>query len=288
MQSKYKVQLLRGYLLMAGLGMAWLAHTAPDLPEAMLLGLASGWLCITAIMLDFSHRRPAMVPWQLLPSLLLAALIWLAPERYQAWLWAWALLIMLPQPPWMGGVNAFLAGMTWWSLAAGERLPLATITGVLLAGLMTLGLARHLELQGLRAMSRHRVRLIPGLHLWSNRRLLHDLPIERARTQREGIHAELVLIRTSLLDLWPLAQRLCQFSRSFENCYRLNRRTLALILIDRNAEQAEHRRKDLLTMLGNVRRFRASALSRVESLGDEIHAMNRQHAHVMVIREFNP
>lgn len=288
MQNKYKIQLLRGYLLLAGLGMAWLARTAPSLPEAMLLGLASGWLCITAIMLDFSHRRPVMVPWQLLPSLLLAALIWVAPERYQIWLWAWALLIMLLQPPWMIGLNALLAGMTWWSLAAGEHLPLTILTGVLLAGMMTLGLARHLELKGLRALSRHRVQLIPGLHLWSSNRLIQDLPMERARAQREGVHAELVLVRTSLLDLWPLAQRLCQFSRSFENCYRLDRRTLALILIDRDADQAEQRRQDLLTMLGDVRRFRSSTLLRIESLGDEIHAMNHQHAPVTVIRELNP
>ena len=76
MQSKYKIGLLRGNLLAAALLLALLAPAAPTLPEALLLWLATGWLGVTAVLLEFSHRRPAMVPWQLLPSLLLAALLW--------------------------------------------------------------------------------------------------------------------------------------------------------------------------------------------------------------------
>ncbi|MCH4563782.1 hypothetical protein MKP05_11640 [Halomonas sp. EGI 63088] len=285
MQSKYKIGLLRGNLLAAALLLALLAPAAPTLPEALLLWLATGWLGVTAALLEFSHRRPAMVPWQLLPSLLLAALLWVAPERYLIWLWAWAVLIMLPQPAWMTGLNVLLAGLTWWSLQDRMSLEQAALSGLVLAGLLLLGLVRSRELQPLRGPARRRMRLIPGLRLWPRSQLSHDLVRERVRARREGVHAELLLLRTSPGQLWPLARRLCRFTRSFENCYRLDRRTLATLLLSRDAEQAEQRRDRLLQALDTPARLRVAALPRVESLDDECRALERQHSPMTVIRE---
>ncbi|MFY0990357.1 hypothetical protein [Halomonas sp. C05BenzN] len=285
MQSKYKVGLLRANLLAAALLLALLAPAAPSLPEALLLWLATAWLGVTATLLEFSHRRPSTVPWQLLPSLLLAALLWVAPERHLVWLWAWAVLIMLPQPAWMAGLNALLAGLTWWSLIDRMGPEQAVLSGLVLAGLLFLGLLRGRDLQPLRGSARRRMRLIPGLSLWPRDQLSHDLVRERARAQREGVHAELLILQTSRNRLWQLARRLCRLTRSFENCYYLDRRTLATLLLSRDPDQAERRRDQLLEALGTPDRLRASTLSRVESLGDECRALERQHTPVTVIRE---
>ena len=111
MQSKYKVGLLRLNLLLAALQPALLAPASASLTEALLLWLAAGCLAVSALLVEFSHRRPALVPWQLLPSLLLTALLLTAPERFPLWLWAWAGLVMLPQPAWMSALNLLLAGL---------------------------------------------------------------------------------------------------------------------------------------------------------------------------------
>lgn len=76
MQTKYKSVLLRGNLLIAAVLMALLAAYTPTLTDTLLIWLAAAWLTITALLLTFDHRRPATLPWQLLPSLLLAALLW--------------------------------------------------------------------------------------------------------------------------------------------------------------------------------------------------------------------
>ncbi|QTF91459.1 MAG: hypothetical protein J5F18_13505, partial [Halomonas sp. BM-2019] len=101
MQSKYKVGLLRFNLLLAALLPALMAPGSHTLTETLLLWLTAGWLAVTAALVEFSHRRPAVVPWQLLPGLLLTALLLSAPERFPLWLWAWAALVMLPQPAWV-------------------------------------------------------------------------------------------------------------------------------------------------------------------------------------------
>ncbi|MFW6346851.1 MAG: hypothetical protein ACOC0M_11065 [Halomonas sp.] len=281
----YKVGLLRLNLLVAALLPALMAPAAASLTEAMLLWLAAGWLAVTAALVEFSHRRPALVPWQLLPSLLLAALLWSAPERYPLWLWAWAALIMLPQPTWMALLNALLAGLTWAWLARTIPPEHAAVSGLLLAGTMLLGLARARDLQPLRGLARRRLHLIPGLRLWPRAQLARDLIRERARAQRDGVHCELLLMRTSRQNLWPRAQCLCALTRSFEHCYRIDARTLGALLLSRDPIQAEERRQALLDALGPCPRLRATPLCRITSLDEECRALLRQPEPIAVVHE---
>lgn len=276
MQSKYKVGLLRLNLLLAALQPALLAPASASLTEALLLWLAAGWLAVSALLVEFSHRRPALVPWQLLPSLLLTALLLTAPERFPLWLWAWAGLVMLPQPAWMSALNLLLAGLGWGWLARGMAPEQALLSGALLAGLLLLGLLRSRDLAPLRGAARRRVHLVPGMRLWPRAQLARDLARERARSQRDGVHGELVLLRTGRRRFWPQAQRLCELTRRFEHCYRLDGRTLAALLLSRDAEQAARRRADLLGRLGPVQRLRATPLAQVVSVSDECRALEQQ------------
>jgi len=282
MQTKYKIGLLRGNLLIAALLLALLAVFTHHASEALLLWLAAGWLAVTALLLGFDHRRPATVPWQLLPALLLAALLWVNPERHVTWLWAWAVLLMLPQPRWILLLEGLLALATWGSLHALLGLEQWLLTGLLLAGLMLLGLSRALDLHARREVTLRRARLVPGLALWPGHRLAHDLALERSRSQREGVHAELLLLRTSRHLCWPLAYRLCQLTRSFEPCYRLDPRSLAVILISADAEEAATRREALWHRLDTRGPARTVTLSALASLDHERRALVRQAAELQV------
>ncbi len=276
MQSKYKVGLLRLNLLLASLLPALMAPTSTNLAEALLLWTAAGWLALSAALMEFSHRRPALVPWQLLPSLLLTALLLTAPERFPLWLWAWAALVMLPQPGWMSGLNLLLAALSWGWLARIMPPEQAAFSGALLAALLLLGLSRSRDLAPLRGVARRRAYLVPGLRLWPRAQLGRDLPRERARIHRDGVHGELLLLRTRRKRFWHQAQRLCALTRSFEHCYRLDGRTLATVLLSPDAEQAEHRRADLLAQLGPVRQLRVTPLAQVNSVAEEYRALERQ------------
>ncbi|GEK72257.1 MULTISPECIES: hypothetical protein [Halomonas] len=280
MQSKYKVGLMRVNLLIAAGLASFLAITAETLPDALLLGLAALWLTVTASQAARRRRHPATVPWQLLPGLLLAALLWVTPDRHLTWLWAWAILLMVPQPRWVLLLNAALAVTSWWHLRPSLDTEQWALAGLLLAGLMLLGLARALELQALQRRIRHRARLLPGLPLWPSQCLRHDVQRERERARREDSHVELVLLHVRRRQLWPLAERLCQRLRPFENGYRLDRRTLALLLIHRDAEQAAERRRVLLADLDDSARVRVIALPRLGSLSGERRALKRQARHI--------
>lgn len=276
MQTKYKVGLLRGNLLVAALLLALLAIATTTLTEALLLWLAAAWLAVTALSLAFNHRRPATVPWQLLPGLLLAALLWVAPERHVTWLWAWAVLLMLPQPRWILLLEALLALATWWPMRELLGLEQWALAGLLLAALMLLGLSRALDLRALRQSTLRRARLVPGLPLWPGDRLAQDLALERARSHREGVHAELLLLRAPRHRCWSLAHRLCRLTHSFEPCYRLDPRTLAVILTSRDRREAEERREGLWRHLEARGPGRAIALPGLASLADERQALARQ------------
>ncbi|WP_136247600.1 hypothetical protein [Halomonas borealis] len=276
MQSKYKVGPMRVNLLIAAGLTSFLAATANTLPDALLLGLATLWLAATASLVLPGHRHPATLPWQLLPGLLLAALLWNTPERHLAWLWAWALLLMLPQPRWVMGFNTLLACVSWWHLRTLLGLESWLIAGPLLAGLMLLGLSRSLELQALRRHVHHRSRLVPDLPLWPQQCLHHDMQTERQRARQDGAHVELLLLHTSRRRFWPLAERLCRQLQPFENGYRLDGRTLGLLLVHCDAQQAERRRRTLLEQLDDTVRSRTIALPRLASLSRERRALKRQ------------
>ncbi|MBB3229499.1 hypothetical protein [Halomonas stenophila] len=276
MQSKYKIGLLRINLVAAAGFTAALAASTGTLEDALLLWLTTIWLGVTATQLEFSHRHPATVPWQVLPGLLLAAVLWVAPERHLTWLWAWAVLLMLPQPRWMLLLNALLATLSWALLAGLLGTEQWILAGLLLAGMMLLGLSRSLELQALRSRMRERARLVPGLPIWPGHQLHHDLQRERRRTTQERVHAELLLLRTSRWRLWPLAERLCHLTRRFEHCYRLDRHTLGVLLINRDTEQAAARRHQLLAAIEEPITARVVALPRLGSLVRERRALAHQ------------
>lgn len=285
MQTKYKVGLLRGNLLIAAILLTLLAIATTTLTEALLLWLAATWLAVTALMLAFDHRRPVTVPWQLLPGLLLAALLWVDPERHVTWLWAWAVLLMLPQPRWILLLEALLALVTWWTLRELLGLEQWALAGLLLAALMLLGLSRALDLHALRQSTLRRARLVPGLPLWPGDKLAHDLAQERGRSHREGAHAELLLLHTSRHRCWSLAHRLCHLTHSFEPCYRLDPQTLAVILTSRDRCEAEERREGLWQHLGARGPGRAIALPCLVSLAEERQALARQAAGLQVAGE---
>lgn len=285
MQTKYKVGLLRGNLLGAAVLLALLAIATTTLTETLLLWLAAIWLAVTALLLAFNHRRPVTVPWQLLPGLLLAALLWVNPERHVTWLWAWAVLLMLPQPRWILLLEALLALATWWPLHALLGLEQWALAGLLLAALMLLGLSRALDLRALRQSTLRRARLVPGLPLWPGDRLAHDLALERGRSRREGVHAELLLLHTPRHRCWSLAHRLCHLTHSFEPCYRLDPRTLAVILTSRDHREAEERRERLWCHLGARGPGRAITLPCLVSVEEERRRLARQAAELQVTAE---
>jgi len=278
MQSKYKVSLLRVNLLLAALFPALMVPTARHLSEALLLGLAAAWLGISAGLVEFSHRRPMLVPWQLLPSLLLGALLWTSADRYPFWLWAWAALVMLPQPAWMAALNVLLATLSWAWVARLLPIEQALAAGLVLALLLALGLYRARRLPPLHGQARGRVSLEPGLRLWPRARLADDLARERGRARRDGTHAELLLVRARRRHLWAMARQLCAMTRRFEHCYRLDGRTLGALLVCRDAIQADRRRETLLRRLGEVQRARAVPLPHADSLAEELRALERQSA----------
>ena len=275
MQSKYKVGLMRLNLWAAALLLILLAYLAEPLSSALLLVLASVWLMVTASLLELSYRRPPTVPWQLLPSLLLAGLLLVEPERHALWLWVWPALLMLPQPGWVLALSCGLAGLTWWRLADLLGIEQTLFSGLVLLPLMLLGLARNRYLLPSRAGARQRMRLVPGLPLWSSQQLSADLRRERARCRREGVHGELMLLRMPRGKFWPMAQELCRLTHDFENCYRLDHRTLATLLLSRNDDQAKARRQALLKGLRPNAEVRFVALDQVSTLDD----LTRHFAH---------
>ncbi|NIC04448.1 hypothetical protein [Billgrantia bachuensis] len=285
MQSKYKVGLMRLNLWAAALLLILLAYLSERLSSALLLVLASVWLMVTASLLEMSHRRPATVPWQLLPSLLLAGLLAADPERHALWLWVWPALLMLPQPGWVLTLTCTLAVLTWWMLADLLGIEQTLFSGLVLLPLMLLGLARNRHLLPTRSTARQRMRLVPGLPLWSGQQLSTDLRRERARCRREGVHAELMLLRTSRRQLWPLAQDLCRLTHEFENCYRLDHRTLATLLLSRDGKQASERRHALLKGLRPSAKVRFAPLSDLGTLEEAVQRFERQREDLQIETE---
>ncbi|SEM95963.1 hypothetical protein [Halomonas caseinilytica] len=272
----YKTGLLRINLLVAAILIALRAITADVAVDAALLWAMTAWLAVTAMRLTLRHRRFTATLWQLLPGLLLAALLWTTPERHVTWLWAWAILLMWPQPPWMLVLHGVLAAVTWYAQHDVLRDEPWWLVGLLLAGLMVLGLSRSRALQAWRFAARHRASLIAGWPLWPRAQLERDLDRERRRATRESVHAELLLLRLPPRRLFPLAGRLRHHLQRFENCYRLDRGTLGILLISRDAEQSAQRRQRLLDALEPQVKARAIPLPYLVSLTTEQHALSRQ------------
>jgi hypothetical protein len=287
MQSKYKVGLMRLNLWAAALLLILLAFFSEQLSSGSLLALAGAWLMVTASLLELSHRRPAAVPWQLLPGLLLAGLLLVDPERHALWLWVWPALLMLPQPGWVMALSCALAGLTWWRLADLLGIEQTLFSGLVLLLLMLLGLAHNRNLMPTGSPSRQRMRLVPGLPLWSRQQLTSDLRRERARCRREGVHGELMLVHTPRRQFWTMAQDLCRLTHQFENCYRLDNRTLATLLLSRDDTQADERRQALVNALRPRSKVRFIPLSHITTLEELAVRFERQQEPTRVEAELH-
>ncbi|NYS62186.1 hypothetical protein [Vreelandella salicampi] len=271
MQSKYKIQLLRGNLLTVAVVLAlWTAAAPPKV--ALVLWLSVGWLLMTAMLLDFSHRRARGVPWQLLPGVLLVGLIAAAPERHSLLIWAWAALFMLPQMNWVAAFNVSGMALSLVLIAPQLSPPSSWLMTLSLGILSLLALSRARQLTDMNGTIRQRLRLIPGFNLWAREQLLRDLPTEQTRCEREGIHGELLILRIKRQKLWPVARQLCEQTYYFENVYRLNSTTLATLLLSRSPKEAKGRRERLLAELPDVMDNRSIELIDIETnslnLGD--------------------
>ena len=248
MQSKYKIRLLRANLLAAAIVLAlWTPATPPA--AALVLWLSVGWLCITALMLDFSHRRSRGLPWQLVPGALLVALIAAAPERHSILIWACAAMLMLPQNNWVAAFNLSAALVSSVMVAPQLEKPefILLLSCLLVLGL--LALSRAQQLIDMNGSIRQRLRLIPGLNLWAGEQLLRDITREQTRCEREGIHAEVFILHVKRHQLWPAAQKLCELTHDFENVYRLSSTTLVTLILARSPKEAAQRRSLLLADL---------------------------------------
>lgn len=248
MQSKYKIRLLRANLLAAAVALAlWTPATPPA--AAFVLWLSVGWLLITALLLDFSHRRSRGLPWQVVPGVLLLGLIAAAPERHGMLIWAWAAMLMLPQTSWVAAFNLSAALVSSVMVAPQLSGPAFILLLCCLTVLGLLALSRAQQLIDMNGSIRQRLRLIPGLNLWAGEQLLRDIPREQTRCEREGVHAEVFILHVKRHQLWPSAQKLCELTYDFENVYRLNSTTLSTLLLSRTPKEAAQRRSLLLAAL---------------------------------------
>lgn len=272
MQSKYKIRLLRANLFAAALALAsWTYMAQPA--AALVLWLSVGWLFVTALLLDFSHRRSKGLPWQVLTGALLLGLIAVAPERHSFLIWAWAAMFMLPQKRWVVVFNTCAALISWSLIAPLLTLPEALL---LLAALITLGVlssAKACQLIDINGSIRKRLRLIPGLNLWPSGQLLRDLSREQTRSEREAIYAELLIIQVKRHHLWSSAQKLCNLTYSFEHVYRLNNQTLAALMLSHNPREAAHRRKLLCAGLPEKQHSHHLPLMDIELSGLSVEAL---------------
>ncbi|MBF8221282.1 hypothetical protein [Halomonas sp. 328] len=282
MDSKYKARLFRTTLVGGALLLGWQASLANDTTATVLLGLGGLWLLATSLLQEQSLRWPALLPWQLVPGSLLAALLWVDPGRYGAWLWLWAILVMLPQPAWLLPVQGGLAALSWWRIQQDLIPEQGLLVGLLLGAVVLLGLGRALYLRPLWQGVSRRQRLLPGARLWTRPQLVRDLYRERLRCERKDYHAELLLLHTKARHCWPLARWLVAQLEPDENVYRLDRRTLATLLISRDAGEGERRRNALLETLSWPLKARAIDLGGRHVLSLEQRALARQ-AEALVI-----
>ncbi|WP_404377478.1 hypothetical protein [Vreelandella aquamarina] len=274
MQSKYKISLLRANLLAAAVALALWTPTAPP-AATLLLWLSVGWLFVTALALDFSHRRSPGLPWQMLAGTLLLGLIAAAPERHSLLVWAWGAVFMLPQHRWTAIFNIGAATLSCLFIASVMSLPEWLLMALSLATLSVLALSRTHQLINMNGDIRQRLRLVPGVNLWAGEQLLRDLMREQTRSEREAIHAEVLVIQVKRHQLWPVAQKLCELTYEFENVYRLNNTTLATLMLSRSPKEAAKRLTTLCAALPDSATFYHQPLMEIELDALSIDALSR-------------
>ncbi|MGY4876366.1 hypothetical protein ACLUEY_00600 [Vreelandella aquamarina] len=275
MQSKYKVNLLRANLLAAAVALAFLAMELTS-NALLMVWLSVSWLFASALLLDFSHRRTGSLPWQLLPGALLTALLVSAPQQNSMLVWAWAALFMLPQSSWVIAINLFSALLSLVFILPTLSHPEGWLITVTLVIVSLLSLARARQLLCINGAIRQRFRLIPGLNLWAREQLIRDLPREQIRCEREGIYAELVILRLRRHQLWQTARDLCLLTYHFENVYRLNGTVVATLLLSRSQSEGSERRQRLLQAIPDKLACHVIELIDIETSELDVDALIKQ------------
>ncbi|MDN6179645.1 MAG: hypothetical protein L0I84_01365 [Halomonas subglaciescola] len=274
MPNKYKVHPLRANLLAVAVVLVLWTPAAPP-AAALVLWISVSWLFITALLLEFSHRRArGVLPWQLFPGILLIGLIAAAPERHVLLVWAWIALFMLPQPNWVAAFN--ISGMLLSMILIAPLLSAPTWVLMLLTlGVLCLvAISRARQLTLINGDILQRLRLMPGLNLWAREQLLRDLKREQLRCEREAIHGELLLFHLKRRQLWPMVPRLCQLIYGFENAYRVDTNTLAAILLSRSPAEALERRQRLIAAFPPNTTSQYVELTDIETDPLDLHALN--------------
>ncbi|WP_148253804.1 hypothetical protein [Aidingimonas lacisalsi] len=285
MQNEYKAGLYR-FSLITSASLSGLLSTLADNPMAtVILLLATAWLLLTTLLLDVTPRWPLPLPWHCIPSFLLATLIWLDPSRYAVWSWSWALLLILPQPRWTSILHVILAIFGWWQFHDLLAPPVWALYGLLLSLLLLIGQSNALQLRSLWQNAAQCDQLITGQRLWAADGLIDDLAREHARSDREGTHAELLLLRTERRQQRQAANALWNHLAAFEHCYRIDHHTLAALLIGKDLSHARQRRELLVKELPESSRVRVVNLAQPLSLTDEYQALEKQQTPNYCIEE---
>lgn len=284
MESKFKAG---PYRLMPWATAAVLLLLAGSAGGTILrVALALGALLLVAD-LHISQRRHRL-PRTGLPLLLgalLTLVLFVAPERYLMWLWAWAAVLALPQPGALRWLSGGLAALSFWRVHGLLDVEEAVLAGLLLATLGLLGIAHGLSLRGLWRDEGSPGSPLSGLELRSRRQLDHDLALEVVRTEREGSCGMLVLLRALPSRQRALARSLGCQTRRYEHGYRVDRETLALLLVSRDLNEARARRDALLAGLPPAVRTRFVSLVLGVSLNAQLEAFSVQQRAVVTLEE---
>ncbi len=284
MESKFKSGFYRLTQLSTAVVVLALMLTLPGGFSRVLLGLCALGLIVAVV----CPRQVAALPSAVMPSLLalmLSLLLWLAPEQHAMWLWGWAAILALPQPALLLLVHILLAIACWWQVQQFAGVEQGLLVGLLLIALMLLGLARGLGLHTLWRGVSNQAFPMPGMPLRSAPQLVHDLPLETARCNREGSHGELLLVRSPTAHQQALASALAMLTRSYEGHYQIDAHTLGVLLISRDAGEAQQRRAALLEGLPAPHQTRFVMLTPALSLSSQLVSLAQQEHAVVMLEE---
>ncbi|MHB0776988.1 hypothetical protein [Halomonas sp. WWR20] len=249
MERKYKTRLPNALFLTAAGSLAVLGIMEAPGPTSLMLWAGT----VIFACLALTKRPPHHLRYlTLIIALLVLGLLWFDPQRHGIWIWAWPILLLFPQPPLIQLSVAVLSVVAWWRMSYVLSLEQSMILTLLLAYLLLLGLANARAFLRLRHHIDIRPRVSPRMRMWSAGRLSHDLEIELARSERDGTHGELLLLRARTPNLFKpeqLGQTLDSTTYPFESCYWLNGTVFAVILVARDSHAAQLRRDAILEQL---------------------------------------
>nr|WP_299242742.1 hypothetical protein [uncultured Halomonas sp.] len=284
MKSNFKDGLYRLTLLFAATVLLVLAATPQDSASRALLSVIGLGLCIVALV----RRRLVVCPGAFSPLLLgisLTLFLWLAPERHLPWLWLWAVVLILPQPPWLWLLQGALAVSCWWQVAQGIDTEQGLLALIILMILMMMGFTHSLTELPLQRGLMRRARLSSKRPLHSERQLAKELPFETTRCIREGSYGELFLLRCSGRDQQAMLDILNAATRSYETCFQLNSRTLATLMVSRDIETGRRRRETLLASLSTSVKVRCATLVPSLLLEPQLKAFDQQQRTIVILEE---